>query len=200
MAIRQRTPRITFESAAGVLDTFGCNRGARNTAAWLNLSSEFSWQRFFSEPIRNENTPAVIQRARFNFMAEARIWYSRDPDQKVPPGDYQHVIVLSDEFYREIFNHPIPTDLEAAKVLSGSPAAPPEVGPVTDAESRWEDKTRALEFAEKGRPATVANRLRFWSAGADPSDGAVKSSVAGEVQKELAVTTLRTRSLNVSAM
>jgi hypothetical protein len=33
------------------------------------------------------------------------------------------VIVLSEEFYREISSHPIPTDLEAAKALSASPAA-----------------------------------------------------------------------------
>src|SRR5690242_19957337 len=35
----------------------------------------------------------------------------------------QNTIVLSDEFYREICSHPIPTDLEAAKALSSSPAA-----------------------------------------------------------------------------
>jgi len=29
---------------------------------------------------------------------------------------------LSDEFYREISAHPIPTDLEAVKALSDSPA------------------------------------------------------------------------------
>ena len=56
-------------------------------------------------------------------MSEARIWYSRDPEQKLLPGDCQNVIVLSDEFYREILSHPIPTDLEAAKALSSSPAA-----------------------------------------------------------------------------
>ena len=39
------------------------------------------------------------------------------------PGDCQNVIVLSEEFYREISSHPIPTDLEAAKALSSSPAA-----------------------------------------------------------------------------
>ena len=56
-------------------------------------------------------------------MTEARIWYSRDRDQILLPGDCQNVIVLSDEFYREISSHPIPTDLEAAKALSASPAA-----------------------------------------------------------------------------
>ena len=32
------------------------------------------------------------------------------------------MIVLSDEFYREITAHPIPADLEAVKVLAGKPA------------------------------------------------------------------------------
>ena len=32
------------------------------------------------------------------------------------------MIVLSDEFYREITTHPIPADLEAVKVLAASPA------------------------------------------------------------------------------
>ena len=32
------------------------------------------------------------------------------------------MIVLSDEFYSEITSHPIPTDLEAIRVLAGAPA------------------------------------------------------------------------------
>jgi hypothetical protein len=35
---------------------------------------------------------------------------------------FENVIVLSDEFYQEIMAHPIPADLEAMKLLSGSPA------------------------------------------------------------------------------
>ena len=56
-------------------------------------------------------------------MTEARIWYSRNPEQRSLPGECQNLIVLSDEFYSEISAHPIPTDLEAAKALSASPAA-----------------------------------------------------------------------------
>src|SRR5262249_57315738 len=33
----------------------------------------------------------------------------------------ENVIVLSDEFYREVMSHPIPTDLEAIRVLLGAP-------------------------------------------------------------------------------
>ena len=87
-----------------------------------------AFQRIFGATIffgtdSQRHRAAVVHRARFNFMSEARIWYSRDRDQKLLPGDCQNVIVLSEEFYREILDHPIPTDLEAAKALSSSPAA-----------------------------------------------------------------------------
>jgi hypothetical protein len=64
----------------------------------------------------------VVQRSRFSFFSEAQIWYSRDPQQCPLSEQFENVIVLSDEFYREITSHPIPTDLEAVKVLAGAPA------------------------------------------------------------------------------
>jgi hypothetical protein len=57
------------------------------------------------------------------FLREAQIWYSRDPGQYPVSDQFENVIVLSDEFYREIVAHPIPADLEAVKVLAGAPAA-----------------------------------------------------------------------------
>jgi hypothetical protein len=65
----------------------------------------------------------VVHQARFSFMSEARIWYSRHSDQEILPCEFQNEIVLSDEFFKEILAHPIPTDMEAAKALSCSPAA-----------------------------------------------------------------------------
>jgi hypothetical protein len=67
-------------------------------------------------------TAKVVQRSRFNFFSEAQIWYSRDPEQYPVSDQFENVIVLSDEFYREIVAHLIPADLEAVKVLAGSPA------------------------------------------------------------------------------
>ena len=64
-----------------------------------------------------------MHHSRFNFMREARIWYSKNPEQPLLAGGFENRITLSDEFYREIANHPIPTDLEAAKALSSAPAA-----------------------------------------------------------------------------
>lgn len=123
LAVRQRTPRITFASAAEMLETFGMQQGGsqyrRLVAAFQRI---FGATIFFGTDTQRERT-AVIHRARFNFMTEARIWYSTDLDQTLLPGDCQNMIVLSDEFYRETLNHPIPTDIEAAKALSSCPAA-----------------------------------------------------------------------------
>jgi hypothetical protein len=123
LAIRQQTARITFASAAEMLDTFGLQQGGsqyrRLVASFQRI---FGATIFFGTDTQREHA-AVFHRARFNFMSEARIWYSRDPEQRLLPGDCQNLIVLSDEFYSEILNHPIPTDLEAAKALSSSPAA-----------------------------------------------------------------------------
>jgi replication initiator protein len=46
----------------------------------------------------------------------------KDPQQYPISDQFENVIVLSDEFYREITTHPIPADLEAVKVLAGAPA------------------------------------------------------------------------------
>ncbi len=123
MAVRQQSARITFNSAAEMLDTFGIQQGG---SQYCRLVASF--QRIFGATIffgtdTQRDRAAVVHRARFNFMTEARIWYSRDLEQALLPGDCQNVIVLSEEFYREISSHPIPTDLEAAKALSASPAA-----------------------------------------------------------------------------
>jgi hypothetical protein len=123
LAIRQQSARITFGSAAEMLDTFGLRQGGsqyrRLVASFQRI---FGATIFFGTDVQRERA-AVVHRARFNFMTEARIWYSKDFEQRLLPGDCQNMIVLIDEFYRETLIHPIPTDLEAAKVLSSSPAA-----------------------------------------------------------------------------
>ncbi|MEO8598146.1 MAG: replication protein RepA [Candidatus Solibacter sp.] len=123
VAVRQQSPRITFRSAAEMLDAFGLHQGG---AQYRRLLASF--QRIFGATMffgtdRQLERAAVVHQARFNFMTEARIWYSRNPDEALLPGECQNMVLLSDEFYREILDHPIPTDLEAAKALSSCPAA-----------------------------------------------------------------------------
>lgn len=100
-----------------MLDAFGLHQGG---AQYRRLLASF--QRIFGATMffgtdRQLERAAVVHQARFNFMTEARIWYSRNPDEALLPGECQNMVLLSDEFYREILDHPIPTDLEAAKAL-----------------------------------------------------------------------------------
>jgi hypothetical protein len=123
LAIQQKSPQITFESAAQMLDTFAMQQGGTQYRRLVGAFQRIFGATIFFGTDMQRIRAAVVHRARFNFMSEARIWFSRDPEQRLLPGDCQNMIVLSDEFYREILAHPIPADLEAAKALSSSPAA-----------------------------------------------------------------------------
>jgi hypothetical protein len=122
-AIRQRSQTITFSSAAAMLDIFGLQQGGSQYRRLIGAFQRvFGATIFFGTDIQRQKA-AVLHQVRFNFMSDARIWYSRDLAQQNLPGSCQNVIVLSPEFYREIISHPIPTDLDAARVLSCSAAA-----------------------------------------------------------------------------
>ncbi len=118
LAVRQQSQVVRFRSAAEMLDTFGMAKGGKEyrriVAAFERI---FGATIFFStESCRTAAT--VIHRSRFSFLREAEIWYSRTSSS--PAGE--NTSTLSDEFYAEISAHPIPTDLDAVKVLAASPA------------------------------------------------------------------------------
>ena len=101
-----------------MLDTFGMQQGGTQYRRLV-----VAFQRIFGATIffgtdTHRQKAMVVHQARFSFMSEARIWYSRHSDQETLPCEFQNEIVLSDEFLREILAHPIPTDMEAAKALS----------------------------------------------------------------------------------
>ncbi len=123
LAVRQQKQAITFRSAAEMLDVFGLQQGGSQYRRLIaSFQRVFGATIFFGTDTQREKA-AVMHHARFNFMREARIWYSRDPNQTMLPGGFENEIVLSDEFFREVTAHSIPADLEAAKALSSSPAA-----------------------------------------------------------------------------
>jgi hypothetical protein len=105
-----------------MLETFGLHKGGKEYRRLVTAFERiFGATIFFGTDI-STGTARIVQRSRFSFFNEARIWYSRDPEHYPVSDQFENVIVLSDEFYREITAHPIPTDLEAVKVLAGAPA------------------------------------------------------------------------------
>jgi hypothetical protein len=106
-----------------MLDTFGLQQGGSQYRRLVGAFQRiFGATIFFGTDVQ-KSLSRVVHEARFHFMSEARIWFSRDPEQRNLPDDFQNQIVLTEEFYQEILDHPIPTDLDAAKALSSSPAA-----------------------------------------------------------------------------
>jgi Plasmid encoded RepA protein len=123
LAIRQQKQIITFRSAAEMLDVFGMQQGGSQYRRLITAFQRvFGATIFFGTDTQREKA-AVTHQARFNFMREARNWYSRDPNRETLQGDFENKIVLSDELFREVTTHSIPTDLQAARALSSSPAA-----------------------------------------------------------------------------
>ena len=101
-----------------MLDTFGMAKGGKEYRRIVAAFERIFGATMFFSTETTRSTATVIHRSRFNFLKEAEIWYSRSGD----PPTGQNTITLSDEFYAEIFSHPIPADLEAIKVLAAAPA------------------------------------------------------------------------------
>jgi hypothetical protein len=122
LAIRQQSQTIRFRTAAEMLETFGMHKGGKEYRRLVAAFERIFGATIFFGTDRLGGTARVVQRSRFSFFNEARIWYSRDPEQYPVSDQFENVIVLSDEFYKEVVAHPIPADLEAIKVLAGAPA------------------------------------------------------------------------------
>ncbi len=122
LAVRQQSQTIRFRTAAEMLETFGMHKGGKEYRRLVGAFERIFGATIFFGTDGFTGSAKVVQRSRFSFFREAQIWYSREPDQYPLSDQFENVIVLSDEFYREITAHPIPADLEAVKVLAGAPA------------------------------------------------------------------------------
>jgi hypothetical protein len=122
LAVRQQGQTIRFRTAADMLETFGMHKGGKEYRRLVAAFERIFGATIFFGTDALSGRAKVVQRSRFSFFREARIWYSRDPDQCPLSDQFENVIVLSDEFCREITAHPIPADLEAVKLLAGAPA------------------------------------------------------------------------------
>lgn len=118
MAVQQRSQVVRFRAAAEMLDFFGMSKGGKEYRRIVAAFERIFGATIFFSTQTHGSAATVIHRSRFNFLREAEIWYGR-------PAETTHrtnTITLSDEFYSEVIGHPIPSDLEAIKVLAAAPA------------------------------------------------------------------------------
>jgi hypothetical protein len=111
---------MRFRTAAEMLESFGMHTGGKEYRRLVAAFERIFGATIFFGTDSLTGKAKVVQRSRFSFMSEARIWYSRTPDQRALSSDFENV--LSDEFYQELVAHPIPNDLDAVKLLAASPA------------------------------------------------------------------------------
>ena len=123
LAVQQKNQTVRFRSGSEMLETFGMQKGGKEYRRLVGAFERIFGATIFFGTENMAGKAKMVQRSRFSFLSEAQIWYDRNLDQPALPDQFENVIVLSDEFYREITSHPIPTDLEAVKVLAGAPAA-----------------------------------------------------------------------------
>ncbi|HUS07908.1 MAG TPA: replication protein RepA [Bryobacteraceae bacterium] len=122
LAVRQQSQTIRFRSAAQMLDIFGMAKGGKEYRRLVAAFERIFGATIFFGTESTRKHARVVQRSRFNFLSEAQIWYSRDPAEEVLSGGFENVIVLSDEFYKEVIGHPIPADMDAVKAFGSAPA------------------------------------------------------------------------------
>jgi hypothetical protein len=122
LAVQQKSQIIRFRSASEMLETFGMHKGGKEYRRLVAAFERIFGATIFFGTDTFRGKAKVVHRSRFNFLREAQIWYNRDENQPVLSEEFENVIVLSDEFYQEITAHPIPTDLDAVRLLSSSPA------------------------------------------------------------------------------
>jgi len=122
LAVQQKSQTIRFKTASEMLKTFGMSNGGKEYRRLIAAFERVFGATIFFGTDTITAKAKVVQRSRFNFFREARIWYDRTSDNGAVTQRFENVIVLSDEFFQEVMEHPIPTDLEIVKSLSSAPA------------------------------------------------------------------------------
>ena len=79
---------------------------------------------FFFSTDQTVGDATVLERRSFRFVNDAKLWYatpSSSDSKSTSEPRTKNVIVLSEEFCKEIQEHPIPVDLAVVKALADSP-------------------------------------------------------------------------------
>jgi len=122
LAVQQKSQTVRFKSGAEMLDTFGLQKGGTEYNRLVTAFERIFGATIFFRTDTMTGKAKLVNHSRFHFLREAKLWYHRRPTQTLLSEDFKNVVVLSDEFYQEITAHPIPTDLEAVKVLANAHA------------------------------------------------------------------------------
>jgi hypothetical protein len=120
LAVRQRSRHIRFRAASDVLECFGLPRNGKH---YHRLISGFkrvftSTVYFGTDDQRSGNQ--VWEFARFAFLDHMRLWNAQKQSER-PHCREDNTITLSEPFWHEINEHPLPADLNVVRGLANAP-------------------------------------------------------------------------------
>jgi hypothetical protein len=117
VAVRQKSPVVEFESGAQILTEWGLQL---NGSHYRRLAEGF--KRVFGSTIffgtREERQGSQVwDCGRIHFFDQMRLWFRSDSAN----GSRVNVLTLSEPFWRELRDHPIPVDCEVVRSLANNP-------------------------------------------------------------------------------
>lgn len=113
LAVQQQSQTVRFRFGATILDMFGLAKGGTEYRRIVSAFERIFGATIFFGSKKQSGLSRVVSHARFNFIRHARIWYHN--------SQRDNAITFSSEFFHEVTSHPIPMDLDAAKLLVNSP-------------------------------------------------------------------------------
>lgn len=126
-AIKEETRVIAWEHSSEILDLFNLDHSGRS---YKRLIDRF--KRVFNASIKFEteiDNGAFCERGRI--LDKMKLWFEDDKKFDESHGEVlkqykplpKNAVVLSEEFYNELTNHPMPVDLDVVRALKDSPGA-----------------------------------------------------------------------------
>jgi Plasmid encoded RepA protein len=122
LALQQKNRMVQFENPAQLLDYFRLRKdGSQYRRIKTAFQRVFAATIFFGSEEHLKKTP-LVDWSRFHFADQMRLWFNREdrpqPSAQQDPGN---MVVLSEAFYREICEHPIPVEREVVAALAHAP-------------------------------------------------------------------------------
>jgi len=118
-AVRKQNPVVEFESAAEILNDW---RLPTNGEYYRRLADSF--KRVFASTIffgtrEDRRGSEVWNCSRVQFFDHVRLWFRDEGGTK--GRQRENLVTLSDPFWRELKEHPIPVDAAVVRVLANNP-------------------------------------------------------------------------------
>lgn len=122
LAVLQKSRTIRFNSPSQVLDYFELPKNGYHYKRIVHGFERIFGATIFFGTEEQREKDIISNWARFHFFDKMQLWYHRDENQPLLPGDdFANIIELSEAFYQEIQQHKIPVERKVVAALANAP-------------------------------------------------------------------------------